>query len=117
VALDSRPTPKKEADKDRVFITKYGFSWDPKTANDNPISKETTKVLKDLGIHRTGLGFYALRHTTKTIGKKSRDNDAVRAIMGHSDEAMSETYDEEPIDDDRLKAVTDYLHNWLFGTK
>jgi integrase len=115
-ALASRPTPKKATHQDRVFVTKYGSSWNGNSPDDKPITKETAKVLKELGIHRKGLGFYALRHTTKTIGKKCRDRDAVRAIMGHIDDAISEAYDEEPIDDERLRGVTDYLHNWLFGT-
>jgi integrase len=113
-ALASRPRPNGEAHSVRVFVTKNGSSWDGKSTMNNPICRELAKVLKDLGIYRKGLGFYALRHTTKTIGKKSRDRDAVRAIMGHVDDAMEEAYDEEPIDDERLRGVTDYLHNWLF---
>ncbi len=94
--------------------------WEPKSKSktDNPVSKETVKVLKTLGLHRPGLGFYALRHTFKTIGKKARDNDTVRAILGWAEDAndMDAVYDEEPIDDGRLKAVTDYMRAWLFPT-
>lgn len=116
-ALAARPQPKDEAHKDRVFITKYGTSWEPKSANDNPVTKETVKVLEDLGIHRKGTGFYALRHTFITIGRKSRDLEAVKAIAGHVDDPddMSAHYDEEPVDDARLRAVTDYVRAWLLG--
>ncbi|HUT09843.1 MAG TPA: tyrosine-type recombinase/integrase [Thermoguttaceae bacterium] len=115
-ALEKRPTPKDEAHTDRVFITKYGTPWEPKSYTDNPISKETAKVVKALGIHRKGVGFYALRHTFQTIGEKSRDKDAVRAIMGHAEAAndMGAVYNEEPVEDARLRAVADYVRAWLF---
>ena len=48
-----------------------------KTKRDNPISKETAKLLKELKIHRPGLGFYTLRHTFETIGGESVDQAAV----------------------------------------
>ena len=72
-----------------------------------------------LDIHRAGLAFYALRHTFQTIGEKSRDKDAVRAIMGHADAAndMSAVYNEEPVEDDRLEAVTAYVRDWLNNTE
>lgn len=65
---------------------------------------------------RPGLSFYAFRHTFQTIGEKRRDKDAVRAILGHAEAAhdMSAVYNEEPVDDERLRAVTDYVRAWLF---
>ena len=120
-ALAQRPKPKSEAHLGRLFVTKYGTTWEAKSKSktDNPVSKEMVKVLKALGLHRPGLAFYALRHTFETIGKKARDKDAVRAIMGHAEDAndMSAVYDEEPIEDSRLKAVTDYVRAWLFPGK
>jgi integrase len=115
VALDTRPTPKDEGHEDRVFITKYGFTWEPKSTCDSPVSKETAKHLKALGIHRRGVGFYALRHTFQTVAEKTRDKDAVRAIMGHAETAndMSAVYSEEPVSDDRLLAVVNHVRQWL----
>jgi integrase len=115
-ALAARPTPKDLAHRDRVFITKYRSAWEPKAITDSPVSHQTTKLLQKLGLHRPGLSFYALRHTFQTIGEKSRDKDAVRAIMGHTEAAndMSAVYNEEPVDDERLRAVTDYVRGWLF---
>jgi integrase len=77
------------------------------------------KLLDELGIHRLGLGFYALRHTFQTIGEKARDDDAVRYIMGHAEAAddMGAIYSEEAPDDARLLAVTNYVHKWLFPAK
>ena len=102
-----------------MFITKYGATWEPKSATDNPVSKEMAKVLKALKVHRNGVGFYALRHTFQTVGEKTRDKDAVRAIMGYVEDAsdMSAVYNEEPVEDGRLRAVTDFVRAWLFPAR
>ena len=125
--LAARPKPKEPEAMEHVFVTRCGQRWQRKDkltskgkANiDDPISKETTKLLKELSIHRRGLGFKALRHTFETIGLKSRDKPAVSAIMGHAAGAsdMSAVYNEEPVDDDRLLAVVTFVHNWLFPGK
>ena len=106
-----RPGPCRPGVRDEVQ-----GGWEQKKHRDDPISKETAKLLKTLGFHRPGLGFYALRHTFQTIGQKSRDKDAVRAIMGHIPDGndMSAVYNEEAPDDARLLAVVNYIHNWLF---
>lgn len=59
-------------------------------------------------------GFYWLRHTCETIAGDSKDQVAVNAIMGHVDPSMAAVY-REGIDPDRLKAVTEYVRNWLFA--
>jgi integrase len=128
-AIAARPEPKNAEHSDRVFITKYGHTWEGKgkkeqggvpSAVDNPISKEFAKLLKsdDVKLYRKGVGFYALRHVFQTVGERSRDKDAVRAIMGHAEDAddMSAVYNEEPIDDSRLRAVTDFVRAWLLST-
>lgn len=118
-ALAVCPPPKDEKHSDRVFVTRYGFPWEPKAKADSPISKEMAKILKSLNLHRPGLGFYALRHTFQTIAEKARDKDAVRAIMGHVESAndMSAHYSEEPIEDERLLAVTSHVREWLFKNR
>ena len=97
-----------------MFITKYGYGW-AKDIADSPITKETRKVRLDaLGIdgHRN---FSALRHVFETEGGEAKDQVAVDHIMGHESPHMSSVY-RERISDERLKAVTDYVHRWLFGT-
>jgi integrase len=112
--------------EDLVFVTRCGVSWKQKGRVaekskrpyvDCPISKAMARLIRDLGIHRRGLGFYALRHTFETIGQKTLDRDAVRFMMGHVPDSndMSDVYNEEAPDDKRLLAVTDYVHAWLFG--
>jgi integrase len=111
--LRQRPAPKAEADVGLVFVTKYGHRW-AKDAMDNPITKETRKLLDALGIngHRN---FYGLRHTFQTIGDESGDFLAVRSIMGHADNDISAHY-RERISDERLRKVVNHVHTWLFAT-
>ena len=114
-----RPKPKAEADGELLFITKYGASWLP-TRKRFPLSAEFTKIRKKCDITARGKTFYGLRHTFQTIGDETRDFVAVSSIMGHVDQSISSHY-RDKIGDDRLQAVTDHVHQWLFsepkGTK
>jgi integrase len=113
-ALAKRPEPKKPEHAGLVFITRCGDSWAKKTA-ENPVSDLASKLLKKLGINgRKGLGFYALRHTFRTVADEAKDQPAADYIMGHEVAHMSTVY-RERISDERLKAVTDYVRSWLFG--
>jgi integrase len=113
-AIANRPKPKCPEDSGLVFLTKHGHRWHKKT-EDNPVSKETAKLLRELGINgRKGLGFYTLRHTFRTIADESRDQPAIDLIMGHARDDMASVY-RERISDERLIAVTDYVRRWLFG--
>jgi integrase len=136
-AIAARPAHKDEANAKRVFITKYGKAWvrvgveehtkdERATAPekdkacrlllDNAVSKEFDKLQREVGVKRPGRGVYSLRHTTQTIGGEARDPDAVRMIMGHADQSMSDAY-REKIDDSRLQRVADHVRQWLFGSK
>ena len=117
--LTRRREPKDKAHADKVFITKYGFPWTPKAkTGDCPISKETAKLLKELKIHRPGLGFYTLRHTFETIGGESLDQAAVDRIMGHAPHSndISAVY-RERMTDKRLHRVANHVRKWLFTRK
>jgi integrase len=71
-------------------------------------------LVRKLGINgRSRLGFYTLRHVFETIGGESKDQIATSAIMGQSDSTVSAAY-RERISDQRLRAVTDTIHGWLF---
>jgi integrase len=112
-ALAKRPEPKDPADAGLVFITAKGGRWH-KQIDDNPISKETAKLLKALKLHRgNGLSFYTLRHCFETIGGDAKDQVAVDHIMGHARDDMASVY-RERIADARLNAVTDHVRSWLF---
>ena len=111
--LAKRPKPKDEADAGLVFVTKYGGTW-TKQDRDNPMSKETAKLLKALGLHRPGVNFYALRHVFRTVADAARDPVAIDLIMGHTDPSMGGHY-RERIEDGRLRAVAEHVRHWLFG--
>jgi integrase len=112
-----RPKAKEESNANLVFLTNAGNSW-AKTQNDNPVSKETAKLLKRLGIHRPGLNFYSVRRTFRTIASGSLDEAACDFIMGHAPAShdMAARY-RQMIPDDRLVAVTDYVRAWLFDAQ
>ncbi len=111
--LAVRPKPKDEADAGLLFLTASGRSWHKDIA-DNPVAKETAKLLRELGIKRHGIGFYSLRHTFRTVADEAKDQPAAGYIMGHADPSMAAVYRED-IGDDRLRAVTDHVRAWLFG--
>ena len=125
-AMQDRPKAKDRADAGLVFITVRGQRWektaisdpDPETGkirilSNSPVSQQFTKLLKRLELKRPGLAFYGLRHTFETVAGASKDQVAVDSIMGHVDATMAGNY-RERIDDDRLKAVVDFVHAWLF---
>lgn len=112
-ALEKRPQPKNPEHETLVFITRCGEPWGIGSTY-GPISKETAKLLKRLGINgRTGIGHYTLRHTFRTIADEAKDQPAADYIMGHESQHMSTAY-RERISDERVKAVTDYVRAWLF---
>ncbi len=111
-AIAERPNPKDPVDAEMVFITKYGSKWFTGTKS-NPLSAEMGKLLDQVGIRRQGVNFYALRHSFETIGGASRDQVAVDHIMGHARADMASAY-RERIGDDRLRAVAEVVHHWLF---
>jgi integrase len=128
-ALKARPKPKDAAYKALAFITRHGSKWDksmviypdsknkkPKIKREQPISQEFRKKLRDLKLHRPGLGFYSLRHVFETVGGDIKDQVAVDHIMGHVDDSMAGLY-REKISDARLKAVVDHVRKWLFGNE
>jgi integrase len=116
-AIAARPAPKHKADVESLFLSTRGHRW-PDDRADNTVGKEFGELLKKLGIHRPGVGFYALRHTFQTIGDGARDPVAVSQIMGHSppQNDMASVY-REGIEDARLVAVADHVRRWLFGAE
>ncbi len=138
--LADRPEPQDPANADLVFLTRHGRPYVrlqakamkadveaeqdeegdyPKlTTWNDAISRETGKLLRELGIHRKGLNFYSLRRTFRTIADGAGDQPATTFLMGHadSDSDMGATY-RQYIDDERLEKVTRHVHAWLYGDK
>lgn len=123
-SLERRPKPADEESAGLAFLTPRGNPWvryfettDKPGAVKNTVTTEFSKLMKSLGINgRRGLGFYTLRHCFETVGGESRDQVAVDAIMGHVDPSMGGNY-RHGISDDRLRAVTETVRDWLFGTE
>ncbi len=69
-----------------------------------------------VGLYRAGINFAMLRHVHQTIGEQSGDSLAVKLTMGHADGTISEVY-RERFPDDRLRAVSETIRQWLFSAE
>lgn len=138
-----RPQPADAADEDVVFLTRFGARWvrkrtaatvkpaetvgggapeeEEKQEPRKPIGSwidsvglEFGKLLRELGMKRLGINFYALRHVFRTIADETRDQPAVDFIMGHTaaQNDMAARY-RERIADERLQAVVSHVRAWL----
>lgn len=106
--------PAKNPDDERLlFVGKRGETYIGKHRGYR-VHQEFARVLKLAGIE--GRTFYDLRRTFQTVAEASKDLSAVQAVMGHSPPAndMSAVY-RQKVDDDRLRAVVQCVHAWLFG--
>lgn len=112
-AVAARPTPKDESAAGLVFVTKHGNAWAAGGVV-TAVSQESGKLLRRLGISRPGVGFYALRHTLRTVADATRDPNAIRLVTGHTDDAIDDPYT-HGIDNARLRVVADHVRRWLFG--
>ena len=117
--LKRRPSPRAPEAERLVFVNQAGHSLECGGIHHaNPVSREFSVLVKSLGLHSQGRGFYALRHVFEAVAGGSRDQVAVDSIMGHAPAAsdMSAVY-RERIDDDRLRAVVEHVRGWLFNAK
>ena len=116
-SLATRPEPQNGTDNGLLFITPTGKSYASGISH-RAVSVMAGKVFRKCGIHRPGVGFYTLRRVFETIGGGSKDQVAVDSVMGHAPPTndMAAVY-RQRIDDDRLLAVTDHVHQWLFRDK
>lgn len=124
--ISTRPQPKDKADADCVFLSprrngdvRSGGTrlvTMGETSRTDYVSRDFSKLLRALHINgRRGLGFYSLRHTFATVALQTGDRDAVKSLMGHADGDILSAYDETGPSDERLKRVTDHVHEWLFA--
>lgn len=112
-AREVRPEARDRVNNGLAFLSPQGNPITNGDAN-NWITASFRKLLKRAGLHRKGLGFYALRHSFETFAGNSRDQVAINHVMGHTDTSMSAVY-REKIDDSRLEAVAAVVHDRLFG--
>lgn len=100
-----------EYESELLFVTKYGQSWFKEGQADSPITKEFSKLLIECDLQQKSRGFYALRHTFRTVADGSRDRVAIDLCMGHKDNSMGAGY-REWVDPARLQAVVDHVRSW-----
>ena len=119
-AQAERHAPNDPAHEPLLFISRHGKSYTDPSVNGFRVGQEMqitmdNAKIDDKPVRRQGLSFYTLRHTFQTVAEGARDLAAVQAIMGHaaSNSDMSATY-REGVNDERLKAVTDFVRLWLF---
>ncbi len=108
--IDKRTSPTDRTLRNRVLITKYGQPWAKAESRDSPVSKEFAKLLAKCDLPK-GRGFYALRHTFRTVADEAGDQVAARYVMGHVDTSIDDKY-RESIADARLERVSDYVRAW-----
>lgn len=122
-ALTSRQTPRDPDDAGIVFLTRTRRRFVRMKATDKPeqvlpldmVSKAFGKLLKSLHINgRRNLGFYTLRRQFEIVGGESKDQVSVDFLMGHTDDSMAGVYRQNQISDERLRAVTDHVREWLW---
>lgn len=121
-ALASRP--KGAPASNLVFTTKQGNPW---VRVDRPgqrsqgknqavvkdsVGMEFGKVAVAAGLGRDGRGFYALRHTFRTVADEVGDRRAVDLVMGHEDGADIATVYVERISDARLARLAEHVRIW-----
>lgn len=114
---DLREEPADVADADAVFLTRGGNRYCAEK-NKNFLSQEFTKLARRVGVYRAGVSFYALRHTFRTHAGETGDIEAVDRLMGHEPgRGSAAVHYIERINDQRLKRVTDHVHDWLFNSQ
>lgn len=114
-AIEKRPKPTDYDACGLVFLNYRGTAWvrmGEKSRSDY-LSIHFNALAKRLKLQRAGLSFYSLRHVFRTVADAAKDIPAVRSIMGHVDTGIDATY-RERIDDERLTAVVDHVHKWLW---
>lgn len=113
-AIAERPELRQESAEGLVFLTARGRQWLTEGIA-NPVATQSGRLMKEVGVHKPGIGFYTLRHIFRTVADETLDRPAIDRIMGHADGSMADAY-RERIADSRLQAVVDHVHDWLFGT-
>jgi len=111
-----------------VFITAHRRPYASVSAAGTPVDTvgmEFRRLLADCDLARKGLGFYALRHSFRTVADETRDFPAVDLVMGHLPDnsagaapfaaRMGARY-RQRIGNDRLAAIAAHVEAWLFPT-
>jgi integrase len=127
----NRESMEREGDASLVFLTRNALPYYRETevhkeididgrkvkklvsiAVENAVSITFCRMCKELTLE--GVHFYRLRHSFKTLAKKSRDKEAIDAMMGHRDRNTGKIYDHEEIAGSRIKRVARFVYRGLW---
>lgn len=114
--LGVRPAPVSEKAAAFVLITHSGESV-YRPHGSNSAARYYKRKMEALGIFKTGRGISHLRHTFRTVADECLDLKAAHTIMGHSGGIDAVYANPKDIKFSRLVAVTDTVHDWLFGNE
>lgn len=109
--LEVRPKPQK-GNEERLFLSPKGLDLEHQTTQ-TVLAGQFKKKLVEAGIYKRQKGFYSFRRMFQTVGEEAGAV-ATMTIMGHRDPSMGGIY-RQTVTDQRLKKVTDHVHDWLFG--
>ena len=115
-ATRTRPDGKDDTTAGLVFLTRQRRPWVRLSEKGVPIDSialQFGKLVRGLGLHRDGVGFYALRRTFETVAGETTDQVAVDCVMGHVDSSMAAVY-RQHVGRERIKAVCVHVREWLF---
>ena len=119
-AIEVRPLAKLSDEFDCIFIGRNGRV----TVRDhghNQIRRRFRNHMDKVGDFPSGAGFYTLRRTFITIGRKTGRSLCVKYIAGHAMTDISDRYDatvnnaNEIFDPAGLVEVSQYVRNWLLS--
>ena len=113
-----RPRPREPADDALAFLTPGGRrlvqSWiTPRgtVTNRDHVAKRWRRARDAAGVTRSGLGFYTLRRTFRTVADELLDQPTADLVMGHAAGDMASVY-RQTIGEDRLRAVAEHVREW-----
>lgn len=117
VAIEKSLAVRRQSVSNRLFLNRFGRPWSSQnelgTVN-NTVTSAFTQLVKRLNLARARVGFYALRHTFRTIADATCDKPAINLIMGHVGRERMANYYCEEIEDSRLRFVVDHVRSWLY---
>jgi integrase len=115
-AIEEKPYTTNERLEPLAFITRRHQPWCEDGSKSRPLTLAFGKLKTEVGIDKTHVGHYSLRHTFATIASDARDPEAVDYVMGHKEGSMRANY-REGIDQKRVKAVCQHVRKWFLAGK